>query len=330
MNKIANLSPDERTEIFKETSFRKGINPAVIEKDFWVCWTLNRLFESEDLSSKILFKGGTSLSKVFDLIERFSEDIDLILNWQEITKEDPHDKRSRTKQDKFNKSMIAKGKEHLKGHILPVIDSLINDKCNAEIHDDERDTINITYPAAFSEDYLRPVIRLEFGPLALWCPNDKFTIKPYAAESFPELFEQPSCQVNVVLAERTFWEKATILHHEAHRPEDNLQPQRYSRHYYDMASMALSDIKNNALDRLDLLASVVEFKDKFYPRGWARYDLAKPGTLKLIPPDYLLDELEKDYKDMQVMIYGKQPSFSEIIKTLTVLEKQINQLSTDI
>ena len=82
MNKIANLNPDQRKEVFIETAVKKGISPAVVEKDFWVCWTLKHLFSIDEIKSKIVFKGGTSLSKVFGVIDRFSEDIDLILDWE--------------------------------------------------------------------------------------------------------------------------------------------------------------------------------------------------------------------------------------------------------
>ena len=141
---------------------------------------------------------------------------------------------------------------------------------------------DITYPAAFSDDYFRSEVRLEIGPLASWLPYEDRGIRCYAAEFSPDVFEQRECAVRVIKAERTFWEKATILHHEAHRPEGNAQPPRYSRHYYDLAKMTQSPVKEQALADPGLLASVVAFKHRFYPRGWARYDLAKPSTLMLV------------------------------------------------
>ncbi len=326
MNIIANLPANQRKELFAETASRKGVLPAIIEKDFWVCWVLSRLFASSNISNKILFKGGTSLSKVFKLIERFSEDIDLILDWNEVTQDNPCKARSKTQQDRFNKDILEKGRYYLHDHMLPEVSTLLSDLCKVEMSDDMPDVIKIRYPAAFSESYLRPEIHLEIGPLALWCPNAAYKIQPYAAEEFPDLFKQAICKVKVVTVERTFWEKATILHHESHRPQLNVQPQRYSRHYYDMARMAKSSIKDIALKRMDLLKSVVEFKDKFYPRGWARYDLAVPGSFKLIPPSYILKALERDYTAMRIMIYGQVPEFSQIIQTLSKLENEINQL----
>jgi hypothetical protein len=128
------------------------------------------------------------------------------------------------------------------------------------------------------------------------------------------------------LAERTFWEKATILHQEANRKEDKKIPPRHSRHYYDLAMMALSDVKEKAFSDLELLTSVVEFKQRFYASGWAKYEEAKPGTFKLLPPEFRYKELKQDYKAMQNMIFGKRIDFTEIISILGKLEKEINLL----
>jgi len=303
------------------------MSPAIVEKDFWVCWTLGRLFASEDLRSKLMFKGGTSLSKVFGLIERFSEDIDLILDWNEVAKEDPYTERSNTKQDAFNKQIVKQSQEYIKQRFLPEVRSVLGDLCVVSIGEDDPNVIHVKYPGGFSDKYLRPGIRLEIGPLAQWTPNDSYHIHPYAADEFPDLFDQPRCRVQAVAAERTFWEKATILHREAHRSEDNTAPPRYSRHYYDMARMAMAEVKGVALSDLDLLQSVVAFKMKFYPQRWAKYELAWPGTLTLIPPGYIITDLKKDYTEMQMMIYGKAPAFDDILQVLKALEDEINECS---
>lgn len=160
-----------------------------------------------------------------------------------------------------------------------------------------------------------------------WLPHSEHTITPYAAEEFPDQFEEPQCPIRAIDAERTFWEKATILHQEAHRPEGAVVPERYSRHYYDLSLMASDEkLQRTALGNLELLENVVLFKKKFYPRGWANYDAAKPGTFKLIPPAHILEVMEKDYAAMQEMIFGRCPSFEEIISSLTALENEINTL----
>ena len=325
MNKIAMLSAKDRSDLFQETAARRGISVAIIEKDFWTCWVLDRLFASDFFKEKILFKGGTSLSKVFGLIERFSEDIDLILDWNEVVEEDPKSQRSKTKQDRFNKKANELAQIYLRDYFLPAVSGLIDGIASASIDPRTPDVIDIVYPGAFREAYLRPEIRLEVGPLAAWLPNAEYKITPYAAEEFPHLFEAPQATVKAILAERTFWEKATILHQEAHRPPEKPQPSRYSRHYYDLVRMAQSDRRSDFLASAELLPHVVSFKQKFYPSGWARYDLAQVGTLKLVPPDHIVSSLKRDYAEMQIMIFGEALKFDDILKVLEELEREINQ-----
>jgi hypothetical protein len=328
MENIALLSKDQRKELFRETAIRRRISNAVAEKDFWVCWSLAKLFDDPDIAPKILFKGGTSLSKVFGLIERFSEDIDLILDWREIATEDPQAKRSRTKQDHFNKNLQTAAQDYIRSRLLPQCRRLLAPVVQVDLDEQDPHVIAIQYPAAFSESYIRPEIRLEIGPLAIWTPNESYEISPYCAEEFPALFTRKTCHVQCIKAERTFWEKATILHHEAHHPEGSQQPERYSRHYYDLARLADSPVKERAFGDLALLKSVVASKDRFYPRGWARYDLAQPGTMRLTPPDHILKGLERDYEQMAIMIYGARPPFDELMHQIRTLELAINAIRT--
>jgi len=324
MEKVATLPAGQRQELFSQVAARKGVTPTIIEKDFWVCWTLSRLFSDDQLSKLLMFKGGTSLSKVFHLIERFSEDIDLILDWRIVAGEDPLEDRSGTKQDALNKEIDAKSMGYIASDLATMVGEAINPVCECELNEKDGHVLNVRYPAAFSDKYLRPEVRLEIGPLASWFPFGEYRIQPYAAEAFPKVFDRPDCMVHAIKAERTFWEKATILHHEANRPADKPQPARYSRHYYDLAMMATSDVKQVALADLDQLADVVAFKQKFYRRGWAQYDLATPGTLKLIPGTQVLGSVKRDYVEMRNMIFGKYPPFEEIMETLRELEKEIN------
>jgi len=173
---------------------------------------------------------------------------------------------------------------------------------------------------------LRPEIQLEVGPLASWVPNAEYRIRSYAAEALPDLFEQPTGKVWAIKAERTFWEKVTILHHEAHRPAGSPQPAGYSRHYYDVCRLARCAVKQTAFADIELLHAVTAFKNKFYHRGWARYDLAIPGTMKLVPPPHVLASVERDYDQMQFMIFGERPSFQEIMAQVAELESEINAL----
>ncbi len=324
MDKVARLSAQQRSELFSETAARKGTTTAVVEKDFWVTWVLDRLFQQPELARVLMFKGGTSLSKVYRLIERFSEDIDLILDWRELSGEDPLADRSRVQQGKLNAAINERAQAYISGELLALVTKALDEICRCEIASDDPHVINIHYPAAFSDEYLRPEVRLEIGPLAAWLPCEERTISCYAAEEFPGVFEKKECSVKVIKAERTFWEKATILHQEAHRPEDKPQPSRYSRHYYDMAKMAGAPIKDTALADMQLLANVVEFKQRFYPRGWARYELAKPGSLRLVPEGHVLATVEADYRAMANMIFGDMPGFDEVMAVLQTLQDEIN------
>lgn len=326
MNKVANLSKEQRKELFSETATLMNTTNAIVEKDFWVVWSLGKIFEDERLNKILMFKGGTSLSKVFNLIGRFSEDIDLILDWRLVTKENPlKEQQSKNKQVKFNEQINENAKAYIKNELLPIISQILSPLCICNMAEDGF-SINVRYPNAFDDSYLRPEILLEIGPLASWLPSDSFEISSFAALKFPQLFEKAKSKVNTIVAKRTFWEKATILHHEANRPSESAMPLRYSRHYYDLAMMASDKVKDEALEDLQLLKNVVDFKQKFYPRTWAKYEEATPGTLKLLPPVFRLEALKKDYQAMQNMIFDKKLSFDEIISILKDLEEEIDTI----
>lgn len=331
MERVARLPAVERAALFAETAARMRTTPAVVEKDFWVTWVLDRLFADAELARLLMFKGGTSLSKVYRLIERFSEDIDLILDWRVLSavsgNEDPLAARSRARQETLNAAINEQAQAYIAGALLERVATALGEACQCAIDKDDPHVIDIRYPAAFPDRYLRPELRLEIGPLASWLPHEDRMIGCYAAEAFPQVFERRECRVRVIRAERTFWEKATILHHEAHRPAGNPQPPRYSRHYYDLARMADAPVKDAALADLALLADVVAFKRRFYPRGWARYDLAVPGSLRLVPQGHVLAAVEADYRAMTNMIFGAVPAFGDIHARLRALEQEINVLA---
>lgn len=155
--------------------------PAIIEKDFWVCWALLRLYSDEQLSKLLMFKGGSSLSKVFHLIDRFSEDIDLILDWRVVAGEDPMTSRSNSKQSALNKQIDSEAMGYITGELAGMVAAAIAPVCACLPDMKDGHVINIRYPAAFPDAYLRPEVRLEIGPLASWFPFDSYEIRPYAA-----------------------------------------------------------------------------------------------------------------------------------------------------
>jgi len=293
---------------------------------------LDYLFHRSNWKDSLAFKGGTSLSKAFALIERFSEDIDLILDWRALGYgiDEPWEQRSKTGQERFNREAGERTIAYLRDELIPVMQADIQSELGAEIlleqDADDGQTVLFTYPQEFSSQAILQDIRLEIGALAVWTPSAYKDITPYAAEHYAHLFSDPTTSVLTVLPERTFWEKATILHHEANRPETSLMPARYSRHYYDIYCLSRSWVKSAALADLGLLEKVVAFKDKFYPRSWARYTDAKPGSIKLVPPPHCLKELEADYEHMHGMIFGSKPGYQEMMSVISGLEKEINNL----
>jgi hypothetical protein len=332
MINVARLPDDQRRELFRNTADKMGLNDAIVEKDFWVCFTLDYLFHRSPWKDALTFKGGTSLSKAYNLIQRFSEDIDLILDWRELGFgfSEPWEKRSNTKQDAFNKEANVRAEVYLAKDFCPAIKSelslILGQEARVYMDDKNGQAILFAYPTLFTHSATLQVIRLEIGALAAWTPARVAEVKPYAAEQYPALFQQKTTAILTAAPERTFWEKATILHHEANRPEHLAIPTRYSRHYYDLCRLAKTPVKETALANLDLLQKVVDFKIKFYPRTWAKYSEAFPGTLRLVPPEYKMPVLAADYESMKDMLFGNVPSFKTIMTALGALEDEINMM----
>ncbi len=327
--------PEEQLRIlFRNTVQQTGLHEAIVEKDFWVCLTLDYLFHDCPWKAAFTFKGGTSLSKCYGLIKRFSEDIDLILDWRVLGYgiNEPWEQRSNTKQDAFNKEANSRAEAFLADGLLPVLREDMGRILGKEAHfyilPEDPQTICFQYPKVFEDSSTLQIIRLEIGALAAWTPSFPKTIASYVAEAYPKIFAKPGTTILTASAERTFWEKATILHHEANRLENLSMPDRYSRHYYDLYCIAHSDIKESAYRDLGLLKRVTDFKMKFYPRKWAHYELAVPGTLRLLPPEYRLDALEKDYGSMENMMFGDYPDFASLMQFIGELEREINSLAT--
>lgn len=332
---VAKASDTEREVLFGNAADRAGIsNPAIVEKDFWVSFTLDYLFHKSPWPLSFIFKGGTSLSKAYRIIERFSEDIDLIMDWRLLGYgiHEPWEERSKTQQDKFNKKAVADASEFLTHTFTPQMEQDISGLIGRDVtvsmdpDDKEQCTVNFFYPHVFNTKYLRQEIRLEIGPLAEWVPSHPVTITSTAAEQFPNAFNQAATVVPTVDVERTFWEKVTILHKTAASYDQKGIPSRYARHYYDLYQMSRSDVKERAFSRKELLEQDVRFKLKFYYARNASYETAQIGTVRLVPSEAAIKDLIIDYDHMKDMIYGEKPSFDEIMETIAMLETEIHTL----
>ena len=341
MNSVAGWAAEDRAALFGETANRRGVSPMVIEKDFWVCWTLEKLFRS-DISHHLIFKGGTSLSKVYGLIERFSEDIDLSLSRSYLGftgEHDPEEAPSKNKRRKLVHALQEACRERIGGILLPGLRTMFASELSGaspaaawslSIDDQDPQTLVFRYPAAPRDasghalPYLSPTVRLELGARSDDWPASWAQVASYAADAFPHLFSAPGCSVKVLAPERTFWEKATLLHAEHHRPAGSRAGDRLSRHYYDLFMLAHSPFGEAAMNDLDLLMRVALHKSIFFECAWARYEEARPGSIHLLPSGEQVGHLRRDYQGMAEMFFGESPPFDEILAGLEQVEKRIN------
>ena len=178
-------------------------------------------------------------------------------------------------------------------------------------------------PAGF--EYLKRSVKLEFGSLTDQQPVGRHPVRPWVADVLPVAFPDWQCEVVALEVERSFWEKATILHTEYHRPAEKPTPDRFSRHYADTAALARHPTASRAIDQHDLRDRVVAWKGQFFGSSWANYDLAKPGTFRLVPPAARLPALRRDYQAMRDMYLSEPASFDDMLATLADLERRINQ-----
>lgn len=329
MNSLFALSRKDYEDLIRETARLMGVQEGIVEKDIWVCVGLDRIFRSSEYGPHFIFKGGTSLSKVHKVIDRFSEDVDLILNWEILgygsERTQPwDDTRSNTQQDKLNKRMNAETAEFLRTYFVPWLRtelSGLGDRAPTVAHDRDQGVL-IQYEPLFELSYIQSHVLLEIGPLASWVPHEAAVSRPYVAEYFPSAVGNIQVPVTVSTFERTFWEKATILHEQYHNPRTPAR--RYSRHYYDLYMMMQRGTADRAIRDTALLEEVARFKQRFYYSKHSRYDLAQPGTLRLVPSDEKASALRKDYDDMQVMFFGTAPQWDHVLAELLRLEKRIN------
>jgi hypothetical protein len=327
------LPAEERRLYIQQAAVRRNTSPVLLEKDFWVCWLLGMLIESE-FAGSLVFKGGTSLSKVFGVIERFSEDIDLSVSPEFLKLPD-----AGTSQNQANKWMTraeAACGAAVRDQIAPVLEAAaaaVLGKRHGGWFEFLTDphthspVLLFHYPSSQSAgfEYLKRSVKLEFGSLTDQQPAGRHGVHPCIADVLPDAFPDWRCEVVALEVERSFWEKATILHAEYHRPAEKPMPDKFSRHYADTAALAKHPAASGAIDQHDLRDRVVAWKGQFFGSSWANYDQAKPGTFRLVPPAGRLPALRRDYEAMRDMYLSQPPSFDDVLGALADLERRINQ-----
>lgn len=342
MSRLAERTREERSVFIQEAAARLGLLPVIVEKDYWVCWLLGKIFADPRWEPHLVFKGGTSLSKVFNAIQRFSEDIDLsvspaLLGYREIELDEAPSKSMRQKRFKNLQAACAEMvADHLRRNLEKITRYHLGPSEQGDWFRYEVDTrtdspiLWFDYDSALPRGggYIIPAVKLEFGSLTDQRPVGWHAVTPMLAQALPGLDEERH-KVVAMEVERTFWEKATILHSEYHRPAARAMGDRFSRHYSDLAALWKQPAGPASLGRLDLLKRVALFKSRYFGSSWANYEIAKPGSLRLVPPAHRQAELRRDYIQMQPMFMAPPPSFEEVVDTLREAESRINALGSD-
>lgn len=336
------LLADETTRagLFNATAQRIGTTPQNVEKDFWVCWTLDALFNGLPPGPRMLFKGGTSLSKGFGLIQRFSEDIDVTVFRDDLGEAHWVEELQGLSGKKRVKALDAIREAcevFINGPLLADLTAVAGETA-MRTHipagrlvikqDKDPQTLLVQYPTATPSDgYIDKLVRIESGAKSALDPNSQRSVIPYLDPDVPGL-DLLVPNVTIVDAERTFWDKVVILHglrrwFDAKETLRN-DGHRISRHYYDIHRLLESDVGQRAIMDMNLGADCVTHAQMFFNRPTFDLASAHPPTFSLCPEGQMYDDLARDYTAMQGMIFGDAPRFEAVIESVATLEKRIN------
>jgi hypothetical protein len=339
MNEFIKLTPQDRHLTYLKAADLLHIQAASVEKDFWVCWTLREVTSLPEIGSHITFKGGTSLSKVWRLIERFSEDIDLIVDKEPLgfAGDASPDRASSAKQRKLRLAALMEAcKGWVQGRLQTALAVRLAERLGPGGWDlgvdpdaDDGQCLLFRYPGVFpatEAGYVRPVVKIELGARSDDWPSDSRPIAPYAAEAIPSMFRDAVFPVRTLTAERTFWEKAMLLHEETFRPSDKPRKTRLARHYYDLWCLITKGVAEHAAADPALFCRVAEHRAIFFRYSWMDYSTLRPGALRLVPPDDQLAGWRADYEQMRGgMFFGPVPHFDEILRVVGEFEQRFNE-----
>lgn len=338
MQPFVDLPAGARLRLCEEAQARLGLHAVAIEKDFWVCYTLRELFSLPDWGEHLTFKGGTSLSKAWHLIDRFSEDIDIVIEREFLGFGGdcgPERAPSLTQQRKRIKKVKATCRARIQEVLLPALaarfKSLIPEQASWKLEPDESDpdgeNLLFHYPAVVGRAaYVGPVVKIEMGARSDTEPREAVQIQPYLAEAFPEILTGSAFPVRAVSARRTFWEKAMLLHEEILRPPDKPRKPTLARHYYDLCRLIQKGVAAEAVADAGLFQRVAAHRAIFFEQSWMDYSTLTRGSLRLVPPDEQVPAWRQDYRTMQAeMFFGEVPSFEEVLRVVAEFEAQFNQ-----
>ncbi|MDR2556177.1 MAG: nucleotidyl transferase AbiEii/AbiGii toxin family protein [Bacteroidales bacterium] len=323
------LSNDDKLKVLDEVRTQTGFPLFIIEKDWWVVQTL-RLVSRMDIAEHIVFKGGTSLSKAWGLIDRFSEDIDLAIDREffgfsgEI---------SRTQVGKL-KDVSSK---YISNDFLFLLQKAFDDAGMKDVRllvvdekapDDDPVKIAVVYPAVMEYSaYIQPRVLLEIGSRSLMEPATQCSFRSIIGQTFPDLsFADANISIRCVNPERTFLEKLFLLHEEHQHPKEKMKIKGKSRHFYDIYRIAQTEYSDKAIVDKELYKSIVAHRERFSKLGGVDYASHFPPNLNPIPPTELMSEWERDYAEVQgQMIAGDSISFEKLLQELRRVTEIINK-----
>jgi glutathione S-transferase len=326
------MTEDRRRLACEQAHARLGLSPVSIEKDFWVCFTLQELFGLKDWGSRLTFKGGTSLSKCWQLIQRFSEDIDVVIDRSSLGF------GGATLGSKRLKRLRETCRRAVQTELLPTIEKRFRARLPGGLgwelllakpdEDPDQQTILFKYPSAFQGDhgYVRPVVKIELGARSESEPVESPSITAYLAEVFPELLPGSSFSLRALSPLRTFWEKAMLLHEERLRPPG--RPLRFglSRHYYDLWCLITKGIATRAAAETRLFDRVALHRQRFFRQSWVNYATLQIGSLRVLPSTHQAAAWRRDYQAMRAeMFFESAPDFETVLAVVRTFEEEFNQ-----
>ena len=337
-----NLPEQGRRDVFAAAAHRLDTVPGYIEKDFWVCLVLDALFNRlPGGHPRLLFKGGTSLSKAFGLIRRFSEDIDLVVCRDDLGFTGERDPTaavglSSNRRNALFGELAQTCSSYVLGDLKVALTSLIGGLTEGyavgpDADADSGQTLLVTYPTLYPGDddaYVAPRVKIEAGARSALEPRVTCAVSPFVADELPN-WRFGAENVSALAPERTSWEKLLILHglHCGYRDARRLPTDRdrISRHYYDAATIAKTRTGKAALSDTDLLDAVRKHNLIAFRQAWKRFEEAVPGSLRLVPQPELRVAIERDYRAMRDMVLGDAPAFEWILDRLRDAEVAANR-----
>lgn len=342
---IIRASEKVRGGLFGQAATRMGVPAANIEKDFWVCLALEALFNSPmEGGARLLFKGGTSLAKAYSLVSRFSEDIDVTVFREDLGApgeaadlEQLSGNRRRRRLEEMKEAchryIVDRLIPHLRDAVLASTFEQANRKDLAwslTLDPTEEQTILFAYPSVVENDdeYVRRVVKIEMGAKSAMAPNRMAVVKPFIAEDVPGL-PLEIAGVMTLLPTRTFWDKIHIAHDNRERYDTSGRMlgdgQRLSRHYYDLHQLLHSEVGAEALADRALGADCLRHRRVFFPGRAGERATAGPGGYRLAPAGEMVEQLRVDYGRMRGMIFGEAPGFDEVLASVEVIERRVNE-----